>query len=50
MRLSLLLFIIGVLFVTAGYAQSMKPECKRVDEVGISPRKDYGKIIANSTL
>ena len=33
MRLSLLLFIIGVLFVTAGYAQSMSPNAKSVADV-----------------
>jgi len=50
MRLSLLLFIIGVLFVTAGYAQSMSPECERGSEVRIVPRNVYDQIIADSTL
>ena len=50
MRLSLLLFIIGILFVTAGYAQSMKPECERGSEVRIVPRNVYDQIIADSTL
>ena len=48
MRLSLLLFIIGVLFVTAGYAQSMKPECERGSEVRIVP--DLEKVIIKSVL
>ena len=29
MRLSLLLFIIGVLFITAGYTISLSPKCEK---------------------
>lgn len=35
MRLSLLLFIIGVLFITAGYTISLSPKCDKID-----PQKD----------
>jgi hypothetical protein len=50
MRLSLLLFIIGVLFITAGYAQSVSPKCEKGSEVRIVPRNVYDQIIADSTL
>ena len=30
MRLSLLLFIIGVLFFTAGYTLSLAPQCEKI--------------------
>ena len=50
MRLSLLLFIIGVLFITAGYTQSVVPKCEKGSEVRIVPRNVYDQIIADSTL
>mgnify|MGYP001223391728 CR=1 FL=1 len=31
MRLSLLIFVIGVLFVTAGYTLSLSPKCEKID-------------------
>lgn len=31
MRLSLLLFIIGVLFITAGYTISLSPKCEKIE-------------------
>ena len=33
MKITLLLFIIGVLLITAGYAQQMKPSCEKGIEV-----------------
>ena len=50
MKLSLLLFIIGVLFITAGYTQQLDPGCKKGNEVRIVPRNVYDQIIADSTL
>ena len=50
MRLSLLLFIVGTLFITMGYAHQMKPQCKSGSEVRIVPRNVYDQIIKNSTL
>tara|TARA_B100001248_G_C27393434_1_gene463853 strand:+ start:2960 stop:3112 length:153 start_codon:yes stop_codon:yes gene_type:complete len=50
MRLSLLLFIIGVLFITAGYTQQLNPECKKGNEIRIVPRNVYDQIIADSVL
>jgi hypothetical protein len=50
MKLSLLLFIIGVLFITAGYTQQLDPGCKKGNEVRIVPRNVYDQIVADSTL
>ena len=50
MRLSLLLLIIGVLFCTAGYTNSLDPGCKKGTEVRIVPRNVYDQIIQDSTL
>jgi len=50
MRLSLLIFIIGLLFIVAGYTNSLDPKCKKGSEVRIVPRNVYDQIIADSTL
>ena len=50
MKLSLLLFIIGILFFVAGYTQQLNPGCKRGTEVRIVPRNVYDQIISDSTL
>lgn len=50
MKLSLLIFIIGVLFITAGYTQQLNPGCKTGSEVRIVPRNVYDQVIADSIL
>jgi hypothetical protein len=50
MRLSLLIFIVGVLFITAGYTTQLDPKCKRGSEVRIVPRNVYDQIISDATL
>lgn len=50
MRLSLLLFIVGALFITAGYTTQLNPKCKRGSEVRIVPRNIYDQIISDATL
>ena len=50
MRLSLLLFIIGIIFITAGYTNQLNPRCKSGSEVRIVPRNVYDQIIQDSTL
>lgn len=50
MKLSLLLFIIGVLFITAGYTQQLDPGCKKGAEVRIVPRNVYDQIVTDSVL
>ena len=39
MKLSLILFITGMLLITAGYTQQMKPTCEKGIEVKYLPRK-----------
>jgi len=50
MRLSLLIFVIGVIFVTSGYIQDKDPHCKPKTEVRIIPRNVYDQLIEDSTL
>jgi len=50
MKLSLLLFIIGTLFITAGYTNQLDDGCKRGTEIRIVPRNIYDQIISDSTL
>ena len=50
MRLSLLIFIVGVLFITAGYTNQLDPKCKKGTEVRIVPRNVYDQIIQDATL
>ena len=50
MRLSLLLFIFGVMCITSGYVSQADPQCKQGTEVRIVPRNVYDQIISDSTL
>ena len=50
MRLSLFLFILGILFIVAGYAHQLNPECSSGSEVRIVPRNVYDQIIEDSIL
>ena len=50
MRLSLLIFIIGILFITAGYTNQLDPKCKKGSEVRIVPRNVYDQISMDATL
>ena len=50
MRLSLLIFIIGSLFILAGYVQSISPQCENGTAVRIVPRNVYDQIISDATL
>lgn len=50
MKLSLLIFIIGTLFITAGYTNQIDDGCKRGNEIRIVPRNVYDQIISDSTL
>ena len=44
MKLSLILFITGILLITAGYAKQMKPTCEKGIEVKYIPRNVYDQI------
>jgi len=50
MRLSLLMFIVGTMFVTAGYTLRNSSNCKSGTDVRIVPRNVYDQIISESTL
>ena len=45
MRFNLILFIIGILFITAGYAKQMKPSCDKGIEVKYVPRTVYDEMM-----
>lgn len=44
MNITLILFITGVLLITAGYAQQMKPSCENGIEVKYVPRNVYDQL------
>lgn len=50
MRLSLLLFILGLICIVSGYTNSLNPQCNKGSEVRIVPRNVYDQITADSTL
>ena len=50
MRLSLLLFTIGVIFVVSGYIQELDPKCRAKSEIRILPRNVYDQLIKDATL
>lgn len=50
MKLSLLLFVIGILFVVSGYIQDLDPQCKDKTEVRIIPRNVYDQLVEDATL
>lgn len=50
MKISLLMFIIGVLFIVAGYTQQLDPKCKPRTEIRIIPRNVYDQLIEDATL
>ena len=50
MRLSLLMFIVGIMFVISGYVQDNDPHCMPNTEVRIIPRNVYDQLIEDSTL
>ena len=50
MKLSLILFITGMLLITAGYAQQMKPTCEKGIEVKYIPRNVYDQIEESKNL
>ena len=50
MRISLLMVVIGVLMIVAGYVQELDPQCKTETEVRILPRNVYDQLIKDATL
>jgi hypothetical protein len=50
MKLNLLMFVLGILFVIAGYTQQLDTGCKNETEVRIIPRNVYDQLITDSIL
>ena len=50
MKISLLMFIIGVMFIIAGYVQQLDPKCKNNTEIRIIPRNIYDQLIEDATI
>ena len=50
MRLSLLLFVSGIICIVAGYVQDLDPQCAPKSEVRIIPRNVYDQLIKDATL
>ena len=48
MKLSLLLFVIGILFIVSGYVQQLDPKCNQKPEVRIIPRPLYDELLTQS--
>ena len=44
MKFHFILFVVGILFITAGYAKQMKPSCQKGVEVRFVPRTVYDEI------
>lgn len=50
MRLALILFVLGIMMVVAGFVNQVAPKCKEGVEIRIVPRGVYDEIVSNSTL
>ena len=50
MNLSLVLFTVGVIMITAGYTNQISPQCSEEPNVRVVPRKVYDEILMNQEL
>ncbi len=50
MKLSLLLFVIGILLMVSGYVQQLDPRCNPKPEIRIIPRNVYDQLIEDATI
>jgi hypothetical protein len=50
MKLSLLLFVIGILLMVSGYVQQLDPQCNPKPEIRIIPRNVYDQLIEDATM
>ena len=48
--LSLLMFVVGIMFVYSGYVQKLDPKCSPQTEIRIVPRNVYDQLVKDSTL
>ena len=44
MKLTLIIFVVGMLLITAGYAQQLKPSCEKGIEVKYLPINVYDQL------
>ena len=50
MRLSLLMFVFGIVCIISGYVQSLDPQCEPKSEIKFVPRNVYDQIVEDSVL
>lgn len=50
MNISLILFTLGIMFITAGYTSQLSPKCNQDIKIRIIPRQVYDEIVNNHTL
>ena len=50
MKLSLVLFVLGILFIVIGYTNQISPQCNTTPQVKIVPRDVYDEILMNQEL
>ena len=50
MRLALIIFMIGIFLIVAGYVNQVSPQCKEGVEIRLVSRSVYDEIVQNSTL
>ena len=50
MNISLVLFTVGVIMITAGYTNQLSPQCNQEPSVRVVPRKVYDEILMNQEL
>jgi len=50
MRLSLLLFIVGITLIVSGYTRQLSPRCNDTTTTKIVPRHVFDEILKNSSM
>ncbi len=50
MNIILLLFVIGIILISIGYANQQNPRCNLGSEIRIVPRDVYDEIILDSAI
>lgn len=50
MNIELILFTLGILFITSGYTNQISPKCNQDIKVRVIPRTVYDEIVNNNTL
>jgi len=50
MRVSLFLFILGVIFIVVGYTRQLDPLCQAGTRVKIVPRSEYYDLLKDSAM